>query len=233
MAGRVVSAADGHSTLFDMLEDRYGDEKSRSPYDKWLLFPSLIFISFGINRQFDDVPKTVSGFTYRLKDPVTICDQVRHWLQIHIFNQDPTLAPEGKTAMTVMLHSDYTYWKNLANDRKRYLEMKDEIANIIIGLLEQRFPGITQQIEVTDVATPLTFERYTGNWKGSFEGWLITPENAGTVMKPMPQTIAGLKNFYMCGQWVEPGGGLPTAIMSAKRLMKKICKEDGVRFKTG
>ena len=50
----------------------------------------------------------------------------------------------------------------------------------MVSLLEQRFPGIAEQVEMVDVATPLTFERYTGNWQGSFEGWLITPQNAQT-----------------------------------------------------
>ena len=85
---------------------------------------------------------------------------------------------------------------------------------------------------IIDIATPLTFERYTGNWKGCFEGWLITPENSKVLMKPMSQSIPGLSNFYMCGQWVEPGGGLPTAVMSGRRLVKRICKEDGRRFRT-
>jgi phytoene dehydrogenase-like protein len=85
---------------------------------------------------------------------------------------------------------------------------------------------------VTDVATPLTFERYTGNWKGCFEGWLITPDNSYTLMKPMSQSVPGLKNFFMCGQWVEPGGGLPTAVMSGRRLIKSICKGDGRKFRT-
>lgn len=160
-----------------------------------------------------------------------IADKLRDRLPVHIYNQDPTLSPEGKTAMTIMLESDYFYWKKLAEDMSVYVQKKEETAGQIIGLLEQRFPGIADQVEVTDVATPLTFERYTGNWKGSFEGWLITPKNAYTMMKPMPQTVPGLKNFYMCGQWVEPGGGLPTSIMSARRLMKQICKEDGRRFR--
>lgn len=232
MADRIISAADGHSTLFELLGDIYGDGNSRTPYEKWPVFPPLIFVSFGINRTFDDVPKTVSGITFALKEPVTICKETRSWLQVHIFNQDPTLAPEGKTVIAVMLRTDYDYWKNLSRDREKYVEKKNEIASTLTRLLEQRFPGISEQIEVTDVATPCTFERYTGNWKGSFEGWLITPGNAGTIMKPMEQTVAGLKNFYMCGQWVEPGGGLPTSVMSAQRLMKRICKEDHLKFKT-
>ena len=50
---------------------------------------------------------------------------------------------------------------------------------------------------------------------------------------PMSQALPDLKNFYMCGQWVEPGGGLPTAIMSGRRLIKKLCREDRRKFNTG
>jgi phytoene dehydrogenase-like protein len=229
-AARVISAADGYATLFNMLDGKYLDPKTREPYDKWPRFPSLLFVSLGVNRRFDEIPVTVSGISFALREPVMIADKMCERLPVHIYNQDPTMAPEGKTAMTIMLGSDYEYWKKLAEDRNTYVQKKNEIATLIIRLLEQRFPGISDQVEVTDVATPLTFERYTGNWKGSFEGWLITPDNAYTMTKPMLQTVPGLKNFYMCGQWVEPGGGLPTSIMSARRLMKKICREDGRRF---
>lgn len=231
-ARRVISAADGHATLFDMLDGKFLDAGIREQYDTWPVFHSLLFVSLGVNRRFDDVPVSVSGLSFPLKEPVMIADRMRDRLPVHIYNQDPTLAPEGKTAVTIMLESDYLYWKKLAEDRSAYVQKKDEAASLIIKLLEQRFPGIAEQVEVIDIATPLTFERFTGNWKGSFEGWLITPKNAYTIMKPMPQTVPGLNNFYMCGQWVEPGGGLPTSVMSARRLMKLICREDGTKFKT-
>jgi phytoene dehydrogenase-like protein len=229
-ADRVISAADGHTTIFEMLGNRFGDESTLKPYEKWPVFPPLVYVSLGVNRTFDDEPKTVSGITFRLKEPVIICNKKREWLSVHVYNMDKTMAPEGKTAITLMLKTDYDYWKSL--DHRQYRIMKEEIATQIIEQLEQRFPGIKGQIEVIDVATPLTFERYTGNWKGSFEGWLITPENSNVLIKPMSQTIPDLGNFYMCGQWVQPGGGLPTSIMSGKRLIRKICKEDGRKFRT-
>ena len=42
----------------------------------------------------------------------------------------------------------------------------------------------------------------------------------------MSKTLPGLENFYMIGQWVEPGGGVPTAAMSGRNVMQIICKRD-------
>jgi phytoene dehydrogenase-like protein len=232
LSSRVISAADGHYTLFNMLEGKYGTDKTHEPYKKWPLFPSLIFVSLGVNRTFGEIPRTVSGIIFPLKQPVEIGDTVRDKLTVHFYNHDQTMAPEGKTAITIMLDTDYEYWKMLAQNRTNYLQKKEEIGKTIVELLDQRYPGIASMVEVIDVATPLTFERYTGNWKGSFEGWLITPDNAYVLMKPMSQSLPDLKNFYMCGQWVEPGGGLPTSVMSGRRLIKKICSEDRKKFTT-
>ena len=231
-AGRVISAADGHSTIFKMLEGRYADAGTRAPYETWPTFPGLLFVGLGVNRSFADEPQTVSGLSFALHKPTEIADAVVERLPVRLLNQDPTLAPPGKTTLEVMLPSSYDYWRALAGDRAAYDEKKDQVARTVVDLLDQRFPGLSAQVEMVDVATPLTWERYTGNWKGSFEGWLITPQNAFTMMRPMSQTLPGLQNFYMCGQWVEPGGGLPTGIMSGRRLVRALCKEDGAVFKT-
>ena len=228
----IISAADGYSTIFNMLEGKYVDEKTNQIYKKWPLFPPLIFIGLGVDRKFDDVNQSVSGFSFSLKEPVLIAEKIRNRLSVHIYNHDPSMAPEGKTMITVMLDTDFDYWKTLYEDKQAYDLKKEEIISTVKGLLEQRFPGISSLVEVADVATPMTFLRYTGNWKGSFEGWLITPENSNVLLKPMSQSLTGLDNFYMCGQWVEPGGGLPTAVISARRLLKRICKEEGKKFTT-
>jgi phytoene dehydrogenase-like protein len=229
-AGRVISAADGYTTIFKMLEGKYADDKVKEPYEKWPIFPPLIYVGLGINRSFENEPKTVSGISYQLRQPVEIGGEMRDTFSVHLFNHDPSLAPEGKTSAAVILNSNYQYWEALAEDRDAYEEKKEQIARTVVELLEQRFPGIGSQVEMVNVATPLTFERFTGNWQGSFEGWLITPQNSNTVMKPMSQTLPGLENFYMCGQWVEPGGGLPTGLNSGRRLLQALCKEDGLTF---
>lgn len=228
----VISAADGYNTIFKMLGGKYIDEKIKNMYEKWPLFHPLIFIGVGVRRKFEDVPHSVSGFGFQLKQPVQIADKMRERISVHLYHHDTSLSPEGCTALTIMLETDYDYWKQLHSKRESYEQKKKEIEDEAIAILEERFPGITSDIEMVNVATPMTFERYTGNWKGSFEGWLITPENSNTIMKPISQTLPGLRNFYMCGQWVEPGGGLPTGLMSGRRLIKSLCRKDKIKFRT-
>jgi hypothetical protein len=44
--------------------------------------------------------------------------------------------------------------------------------------------------------------------------------------------LPGLHNCYLTWQWVEPGGGLPTGVMSSRRLLQTLCAQDGKKFQT-
>jgi phytoene dehydrogenase-like protein len=225
----VISAADGRTTIFDMLEGKYIDDKIRGYYDNLPVFPPQIYIALGVARSFDELTSSVAGENYPLDEPVNIAGQEIRRLPVHIYNFDPSLAPEGKTLLTVMLDSDYEYWKKLKQDPERYKAEKERIADVVVTSLDQRFPGLAAQVEMRDVATPMTFERYTGNWQGTYEGWLITTKNSSLRMK---KTLPGLANFYMAGQWVMPGGGLPSGIMTGRYVTQIICKQDKKKFVT-
>jgi phytoene dehydrogenase-like protein len=229
----VISATDGYSTIFKMLGGRYINEKLRDYYSgrskKLKLFPSLVFVSLGLARTFDDEPHALS---FPLKKPLVVDDSTNYeFLSVRIFNFDPTLAPEGKTVITVMFGTyNYEFWVNLREkDNERYNQEKKRIATEVIEALEGRFGNIKSNIEVVDVSTPASIIRYTNNWKGSFEGWQPNP---GTLMLRMDKILPGLRNFYMIGQWVEPGGGLPPAIMSGRNVTQIICKKDRKKFTT-
>lgn len=96
-------------------------------------------------------------------------------------------------------------------------------------MLEKKFGGIKDKVEVWDVATPHTFVRYTNNWRGSFEGFIPTVKNFNLKLK---RTLPGLSNFYMIGQWVQPGGGIPTAGMHGRYMAMELCKKDEKKFVT-
>ena len=148
-------------------------------------------------------------------------------IPVHIYNFDPTLAPERKTTMRVKLDSDYDYWKKLQQEPERYRAAKEEVARQVIGLLDRRYPGLASQVEMYDVATPVTYERYTNSWQGAYMGWRLTTRAAKLQMS---KTLPGLGSFYLVGQWVEPGGGTPAAVISGRGAIQIICKRDKKRF---
>ncbi len=224
----VISAADGHATIFDMLEGRFISDKQREMYGKWDIFQPLVFIGLGVNRTFDDFPKMTSGVSIALDEPVQVAGKPVKRLEYQIYNFDPSLAPAGKTAITCMITTNYAYWKELSGEPERYEAEKERIGLEVINRLDRRFPGIAGQVEMADVATPLTFERYTGNWQGSFEGWLPTPK---TMMTRVEYTLPNLEDFYMIGQWVQPGGGLPTGVMTGRAVVKMMCKKEKRKFR--
>jgi phytoene dehydrogenase-like protein len=227
-ADAVISAADGHATIFDLLEGRYVDDAIRRTYAELVPFPSLVYVGLGVNRSFVDEPRIISGYSLPLDPPLELGKSVDR-IGVHIANFDPTLAPEGKTTIVAMLHGNYAYWKALRADPARYAARKRDVSDAVIRLLDGRYPGLAGQVEMTNVATPLTWERYTGNWLGSYEGWMPTP---AVGLNEMSKTLPGLDRFYMAGQWVSPGGGLPGGVKTGRDVVQMLCRRDKVKFTT-
>jgi phytoene dehydrogenase-like protein len=223
----VLSAADGYYTLFKMLEGKFVDPQTDYFYKTQKAFPSYVQVSLGISRTFEKEPPFI---VLPIPDHLVIdLDTKYNNICIRIFNFDPSLAPEGKTLLTIMFPThNYNYWENLRkNSKEVYNFEKERIANEVIEILEKRFGNIKSNVDLVDVSTPSTVIRYTNNWKGSFEGWLLTPNLISTKLS---KTLPGLDNFYMAGHWVEPGGGISTALISGRKVAQLICEEKGKPF---
>ncbi|OGN99139.1 MAG: hypothetical protein A2Y89_07745 [Chloroflexi bacterium RBG_13_51_18] len=225
----VVSAADGRTTIFEMLEGKYVDETIKQRYDNPKLFSPLVYVGLGVSGRFEEIPPSVSGLSFPLDTPITVAGKEHSRLGLLTYGYDPTLAPEGKTVLKVQFETDYDYWEKLYKEPEKYKAEKERIADDVIAALDNRFPGLASKVEMRDVATPVTWVRYTGNWKGSYEGWMFSAE---TFTSSMRKTLPGLDNFYMAGQWVNPGGGMPTAAMSGNHTIQLICNKDKKKFVT-
>jgi len=224
----VISAADGRTTIFDMLDGAYLDEKVKRKYDKPNLFEPLVYVGLGVARQLEDLPASIGGLSYPLSKPIVIASEEKQNINVRSYSFDPTMAEQGKNTLVVQFTTNYDYWHKLKQDPEQYRAEKAAIVQAVIAGLEERFPGITGQVEMTDLATPITWERYTGNWRGSYEGWMF--DSDFSPLSSMRKTLPGLKNFYMAGQWVNPGGGIPTAVMSGNHTIQMICREDKKSF---
>jgi phytoene dehydrogenase-like protein len=225
----VISAADGHTTIFDMLGGNYVNDEIRGTYETLPLYQPILFISLGVDRSFEARPPSVGGEVFLLDEPVSIAGKEWKWMASHIYTFDPTLAPEDKTLVRVFLTSDYQYWRDLREQgREQYRAEKEQAADQVIALLDRRYPGFADQVEMRDVATPMTFERYTGNWQGAWMGWVNSPQ---TMNMHVSKTLPGLDSFYMVGTWVM-NNGLTFAAVSGRHVTQIICSRDGKPFVT-
>ncbi len=225
-ANIVVSDAFGYTTIFTLLGGRFVDQKIRKQYSK--ASDNMIMgiqVSFGIARDLSKEPRAMVLF---LKKTVKIADREHDRLDLELFGYDSSLAPKGKSVLKVLMNTSYAFWKDLYyGDHERYEKEKANVAKALLDELEGRFPEIRDQVEVSDVATPMTMERYTGVGQG-FESKLGFFEGMALLKGP-PKTLPGLKDFYMIGS-TAGGAGIPGCAAQGRNLVKKICKEENKEF---
>jgi phytoene dehydrogenase-like protein len=168
---------------------------------------------------------------FKLPQPITIGGRRYEWFNVKAYNFDPTLAPAGKTVLMSMFLTDWAHWEKLRGDKAAYAAEKAQIEADCIQALEHHFPGIRGKIEMVDIATPLTYERYSRNWKGVYMTWNITPEFRKKY-RYIPKTVPGLANMYLASMWTNAPGGLPGAVMAGREVVQLLCAKDRRRFVT-
>jgi phytoene dehydrogenase-like protein len=224
-ADAVVWAGDGRTVIFDILGGRYMNDQIKRMYSEWVPVSPLIHVAMGVAR---DMSKEPPRLTYELEKPINIAGEERKWLSVIHHSFDPTMAPPGKSAVEVWYPTRYDFWESLYRDRNRYQEEKKRISDLTIAELDKRSAGFASQVEVVDVPTPMTYVRYTGNWKGSPDGWYPT---LGNMMKQsVLRSLPGLSGFNMVGQWTAPFTGTLMAALSGRQLVQLLCKQDGKQF---
>lgn len=221
-ADYVISAADGYATIFKMLEGKYQSEQIKTAYSTWPLFTPIVQVSFGIDKEIKSSVASQTILSKGLRIGKTVLESGYSLMN---YSFDSTMAPKDKTVMVLRFESPWALWEDLTGDA--YKTEKKRIEHDALTLLEKQYPGVLAFVEVVDVATPKTSVRYTGVWKGAYEGFLPT---AGNISKTIKMTLPGLANFYMCGQWLFPGGGLPPAAQSGRWVAQLICKKEKKDF---
>lgn len=224
-AKQVIWAGDGHTLIYDILGERYINDSIRNMYENWIPVESMVQVMIGVDMDFSEVPHQV---TFETEEPVTIAGREHRWLFMLHHTFDKSMAPEGKSAVEVWYATDYDYWEELHKDRAAYKAEKQRIAEYSISQLDRRWPGFAKKVETVDVPTPVTYRRYTGNWKGSPDGWYITPANMRT--QESLRKLPGLDDLWMVGQWTAPFTGTVMAALSGRQTLQLLCRQDRKKF---
>jgi len=213
----VVSTASAPETVLRLLGGRYGADQTRERLEHWKTFQPIVLASYGIAMPLSDTPPTL---LIDHIEPLRVGGVSNEHLAVRIYNDDASFAPAGHTVVQTTLASNYEYW---AKTGLHYRAEKDAVGAAALERLDRHLPGIQAAARVSDLATPLTFWHTARSWKGAYEGWLPSPDSMfGHIRKTLP----GLAGFYMAGQWVEPGGGVPMALMSGRQVTQLICADE-------
>jgi phytoene dehydrogenase-like protein len=212
----VISTSSTPETVLRLLASRYGAEDTRRRLEQWKLFDPIVLVSYGVAKDLRGVPPTL------LLDgvgPFQVGGFLNELLYLRIYNDDPAFAPAGHTVVQAMLKTNYDWW---ATRGSAYNAAKDIIAEETLMRLDPHLPDISASVRLVDVATPLTYWNMARSWRGAYEGWLPRSESfLGHVQKKLPN----LEGLYLAGQWVEPGGGVPTAILSGRHAVQLLCAD--------
>jgi phytoene dehydrogenase-like protein len=220
----VISAADLHLTAFELLKKKYLTAKIKDSFADLAHYTS-VQVSLGVNC---DLSGEAENVAVKLDQPIMLGSEKNSYIYLTNFAADSTLAPAGQTVLRTTLYSSYDHWAGVAKDKQHYREKKEQLADQVIKIVEKRFPAVKGKVEVVDVATPLTYNRYTGVWKGAYMAWVVPPD-AGRFS--IPKELPGLSNFYQIGQWVMPPAGLPGSMVTGRYVVQIICKRDKKRFR--
>jgi prolycopene isomerase len=125
-------------------------------------------------------------------------------------NIDPSCCPEGKSVVaTMVLASPEKFDETLGEGRHRgrvYKALKDRLLPQLLEKMERALGvgALQPHIEVLELSTPVTIERFTENRGGAYVGWRYSADQARALI---PQQ-SPVENLFLCGHWVAPGGGV-------------------------
>lgn len=217
-----IVACDARVLYDRLLKGRYNDPQFQKRYDDPKDYPlaSEIRIAIGLEDKIDNIPRS-------LRFPITPFKVNETWIDLLTmthYGHDPSFAPSEHTLITCSInqfYSDYDAWNTLYRDTKAYQLEKARIGQEVIRSIETRFPQMKGKLKLLDVATPKTFERYCNAYRGAFMSFLPTVNG-----KMMAHTgrIEGLQNIFLSGQWLQPPGGLPVALVTGKDTIMRLCK---------
>lgn len=225
----VVSSTPVEHCLKRLLKGRFKVKKIDDRLKDIKTYPTYTFSTVVLKCNADCSTFPLSHKIY-LDKPIEL-DTLHDNVTFRNYSYDKTLkTPEGYCIIQATLGGDdnaYFWWKNV-KENGIYKETKKIFAQKIVDIYENFRPKLKGKIEVVDVVTPLTYERYLNTRHGSFQGFVHTANGKALMQKGR---VKNLKNFILSGQGIFHSGGLPPAVITGRFSAQRIVIADRGKFK--
>ncbi|MBI9032422.1 NAD(P)/FAD-dependent oxidoreductase [bacterium] len=225
-----IAACDAKVLYKRLLNGKYDDPNFQKRFNNPQVYPlaSNIYVGIGYKGTMSNIPRTlrfpVDSLNIKQNDKAVTHLQMTHYAY------EKEFAPEGHSIITLAINQfepELLAWEELVKDEDQYKQEKKRIGREIIRALEIRFPYMKDKLTLLDVASPQTYHRYCNAYRGAFMGFWPTLSGKGLTHTGR---IKGLNNIVLSGQWLQPPGGLPVALITGKDTIMRLCKTEKIKF---
>ncbi len=134
---------------------------------------------------------------------------------------DTKRAKDGYRVLNISAHTNPEIWFSM---QEKYDEMRASVEEAIISILKEKLPGFADSnIQQYYSATPVSWQNWIYRFNGRVGG---IPQN----MKRLPWDWTPNKSkwdgFYLCGDTVFPGQGIPGVTLSGFNVYYKITNQE-------
>lgn len=213
-ADYVIVAMDTCTALRELF-DQPLQEKWARKLSKGIDSEQCSLFSLGVKKNLSYLPSTLR---IHLKEPVRMAGYEYTTLWVYHYSGQDGYAPEGCSSLTVLFQGDtYDYWKK-AKDDGSYLTKKQEFVQEAQKLLTAYLTEIDGCVVATDLATPVTYERYCNCYRGGYMSiWHAKQSPFNVPIKS--KSVQGLR---FAGMRTLMSGGLPVSVQSGYKAAKSL-----------
>ena len=150
--------------------------------------------------------------------------------------RDKSMSPDNKGILTLYVPAWMNYennWRTEINSKGEmlrtdaYKALKEQYAQVIIDRVSSKLcPTLRNHILFYEVATPVTYHRYSQNKNGTMMG---TRPGKINMQSKVAHYKTPINNITVGGQWAELGGGVPIAVKAAYNASLIVLKDLNIR----
>jgi len=231
----VISAADYKKTLLEWLDNKaLLPDALRDKIAKAGVSEGIVTVYLGLNTPPAELVKWLKAPHVSYHDNLADAD-VRlsgndpgffRKVPIGLYSpslHDPRHAPEGKSGLMIQAIAPYHWMDNWGGtDKQKYQELKERVKAELIARASAVIPNLAGRIKLSDIATPRTYERYTGNTDGATSAWSWNPKNKFYKSIMSIRIDTPVRNLLIGSCWSCQIGGVPSALGAARKCAKRI-----------
>jgi phytoene dehydrogenase-like protein len=130
---------------------------------------------------------------------------------------DTASAPAGYRAVMISTHCELEPWYNLI--ARDYAAAKQAIGDQLVRFARRVYPQLGEKALVYEIATPRTYEKFTGRPHGAVGG--VRQSLANANQNALPHDL-GIPGFWMVGDSTWPGLGTVACVLGSRIVAEGV-----------